>query len=614
MEELLKENHPERILQGLVTPSIGDIFIANADDDTFTKAICALDPEYFILPFRSLYRFVKPTLETEPRFRLLKSLEERMDTFASILDRLVTLRQERGHLIPLEIYRHLLRCAAAGGHGNMARNIFRILMPENNITPDVECYNYFMEALNWNQAYGRLERYKLRVVPKHMELRSAGRRRPGFRGHGVASPKNPDNDQSLRLEVLRIFNELVRQGLKGDEATFCNLMIAMAREGDVASVRSVLKSVWNIDVDALERYDEEELESPTFYEDGSPLRPTQALLFTVVHAFGTNNQVNVASMLLDYISRNYNMTIPEDVWTHLLEWTFVLAARGEDSKVSRGYGVGRLSLEGVESLYALFHGEPYNVPPNIVNLIFRVKNRSQRKLLDKAVDDIRECMRMLDDDRTLVSALYDRMVKYVGFRYNRIFDDGVASADFLALRRAYVYASLRLDCHLQLILIAVRNALKEHYWPTAKGEVGWAYRRLPQLVAEWQGYLPNVIPYYTPTGHVTLLGDEHRIEAIYSANSSQMTKVGSMRAMFDTFSPARLRHAADYVRRVPKGLAAFEEEAASEDGENLSDWVLRTEERQRAERLKARDYGHLRQPSADWREDEWRPWSQRTKK
>ncbi|EXJ84421.1 hypothetical protein A1O3_05088 [Capronia epimyces CBS 606.96] len=608
MEQLLQENNPDRILLGLVTSSIGDVFVATADDETFTRAICALDPEYFIAPYRNLHRYVKPTLESEPRFRIVKSLEERITTFIGILDTLVTLRQDSGYDIPLDIYRHLLRCAAAGGQGNMARNVFRNLLPERNMIPDLECYNYFMEALNWNEAYGRFERYQLRVTPYSLDRRSSTYRRTGYTGHGVATSSNPDNEQSIRLEVLRVFNELVRQGLRGNEATFCNLMVAMGREGDIVSVKSVLKSVWNVDLDALDKYDEEELESPTFYEEGSPLRPTERLLFTVVHIFATNNEISVAGMLLDYLSRNYNLTIPEDLWTYLLEWTFVLSCQQQGWRVRKGFGVGRVSFQAVESLYDVFHSEPYNIKPKIIDLIFRAKMWTRRHTLDRALDDIRACMQMLDEERTNLSVLYDEMREKLRTKYDGIFEDGVASVEFLKLKREFLFASLRLDCHLQLIIIAVRNAFKQKDWPGSRREVEWAYRRLPQLVEEWSDYLPDIIPYYTPSGHVSLFGQEHRQSAIVSANTAQTTKTGAMRAMFDTYSPARLRHSADYVRRGPRGLAAFDEEAESDEDE-AADWVLNYERHGRDERLGKRRYGHLNYPSADWRTEEWKPWS-----
>jgi hypothetical protein len=616
MEELLEENHPERIFLGFVTPSVGDTFVANADDETFAQAICALDPDYFIIPYRDIHHHIKPTLETEPRFRYVKSFEERVGTFYHVLDTLVTLRQERGHAITLNVYRHLLRCAAAGGYGNMARTVFRTLMPEKEIVPDVDCYNYFMEALNWNLAYGRFERYTLRVVPRHMQLRAQKVRPPGFHGHTVASPMLPDDEQSLRLEVLRTFNELVRQGLKGDEATFCNLITAMGREGDISSVRSVLKSVWNIDLDALERYDEEEVESPTFYNADSPLKPTERLLQTVVHTFSTNNQVDKAGMLVDYISRNYNMQIAASVWSYLLEWTTFLSIQYGGYKLRKGEAVGRVSYRAVETLWRAFHDEPYNVPVTIVDQIFRVKSRIRGKRLELALHDLRVCAELLDQDRTKVSQMYDKMRAYLKTNYDRIFEAGVPSGEFLQLRREFLFASMKLDCHIQLIITALRNVFREKWWNVTSHtwyfrDVTWPLRLVPDLVQEWQEFLPNIVPYYTRTGHVTIDGREHRDKALMSAHSAQTTFAGSMRAMFDTYSPARLRHSVDYVSRGPKGLADFEAEAASaeEDGdERYIDWVLREEKAQREERLSKRRHGKLNRPGPDWRMDEWHPW------
>ncbi|KAL6249366.1 hypothetical protein RBB50_003219 [Rhinocladiella similis] len=616
MEELLEENNPERILLGFVTPSIGERFVLDADDATFTKAICALDPDYFIVPFRDIHRYIKPTLEVGPRFRRVRSYEERISTFYHLLDTLVTMRKERGHKLSLDVYRHLLRCAALGGNGNMARNILRKVMPDNNITPDVACYNYFMEALNWNLAYGRHERFHLRVVPNHTDLRARPSRPKGFQGHSVASPMNRNDDQSLRLEVLRTFNELVRQGLKGDEATFCNLITAMGREGDISSVMSVLKSVWNIDLEALGRYDEEEVESPTFYDADSPLRPTERLLHTVAHTFSSNNQVNVASRLIDYISRNYNMAIPSSVWTQLLEWTTVLAVQLGGRRTRDGHAVGRVSQDGVQALWDAYHDEPYNVPVTIVDLMIKLKCSMRGKHLDLSLQELRICKRLLEDDRTTVAQLYDKMREQLTTNRKQIFADGVASSDFLKLKREFLFASLKLDCHIQLIAVAVRTLLKEKHWNFTSHlahfrKVIWPLQLVPDLVLEWSDFLPNIIPYYTPTGHVMISGQQHRHNALVSANSTQTTPVGRMRAAFDTYSPARLRHAVDRVQRAPKNSSKLDEETSSsaEDSDpKYMDWVLQEEKELRAERLNNQSWGTLNNPGPDWRVDEWSPW------
>ncbi|KAJ9643722.1 hypothetical protein H2204_001867 [Knufia peltigerae] len=621
MEELLEENNPERILLGLVTPSIGEGFVLNADDATFTKAICALDPDYLIVPFRDIHRYIKPTLEVGPRFRRVRSYEERISTFYHLLDTLVTMRKDRGHKLSLDVYRHLLRCAALGGNGTMARNILRKVMPDNDITPDVACYNYFMEALNWNLAYGRHERFHLRVVPNHTDLRARPSRPKGFQGHSVASPMNRNDDQSLRLEVLRTFNELVRQGLKGDEATFCNLIIAMGREGDISSVMSVLKSVWNIDLEALGRYDEEEVESPTFYEADSPLRPTERLLHAVVHTFSSNNQVNVASRLIDYISRNYNMLIPDSVWTQLLEWTTVLAVQLGGRRKRDGHTLGRVSQDGVQALWDAYHDEPYNVPVTIVDQMIKLKCSMRGKHLDLSLQELRICKRLLEEDRTIVSQLYDQMREQLTKNHEQIFADGVPSAEFLKLKREFLFASLKMDCHIQLIAVAVRIMLKQKHWNFTSHiadfrKVTWPLQLVPDLVREWSDFLPNIIPYYTPTGHVMISGQQHRHDALVSANSTQTTPVGRMRAALDTYSPARLRRAVDHAQRSLNSRAKSDTDkettrkarVADYGDEKYTDWVLEEERESRGERLNNPSWGTLNNPGPDWRVDEWSPW------
>ncbi|KIW33708.1 uncharacterized protein PV07_00536 [Cladophialophora immunda] len=611
MQALLEENNPDRILLGLVTPQIGDDFIENADDQTFARAICALDPEHFIVPYGKLFRYLKPSLETQPKFRIVRSLEERVATFINILDSLVTQRQKHGHSLGLDIYRHLLRCTAAAGVGSFARNVFRKAMREDDIEPDLDCYNYFMEALTWNEAYNRHERYRLRIVRHNMFRRSLETRPLGFFGHGVASPKNPKNEQSIRLETLGIFNELVNQGLNGNEATFCNLMVAMGREGDLGSVKSVLKSAWNIDVDALDKYDEEELESPTFYEEGSPLRPSARLLFTVVHVFGTNNEVALGGMLLDYISRNYNLEIPEYIWTHLLEWTFVLSIQHSKARIERGHGEGRIARRAVESVYHVFHNEPYNVQPKIEDLIFRVKARSEARKLYKAVEDLRQCMVLLEEERTRLSEMHDQIRQLLeDADYHYIFYDGLPSPAFLDLKHKYVLASLQLECHIQLISIAVRNTIKRKDWTSHDEGTDWPYRGIPNIIAEWTDWLPNIIPYYTPTGHVCIWGRESRHAAIQSANSLQTTRTGTMRMLLDSYSPTRLRHAAGFIHRGPTGnaLTKFQDEVRSDSSGRLSDWVLRFEAAVRQERLNDRQVVGAQVPGPDHHSEDWRPW------
>jgi hypothetical protein len=612
MEELLEENHPERILLGLVTAQIGGRFIMTAEDEDFSRAFCALDPEYFVVPYRHAHRHLSHALESRPKYRIVRSFEERTGSFMTILDTVVTLRQEAGHRVTLDVYRHLLKCAASGGMGSFARNVFLTQMPAEGIEPDLACYNHFMNAISWNEAYGRYERQRLQVMGRNMAIRAEQKRPLGWQGHGVASPNRPDNPDSIRQEVLGHFNGLVSRGMSGDEDTFCVLMVAMAREGDISSVKSVLKSVWNVDVDGLNQYDEEELESPTFYEEGSPLRPTTRLLATVVHVFGINNEVAVGGLLLDYISRMYSLEIPEHVWTELLEWTFVLSNKRASSLVEPGFGTGRIDLRAVDSVYHVFHSEPYNVKPQIVDLILRIRARVASQSLQEVLEDLRTCMELLDERRTHVAGLFRKLRQWLqGPESDQVLDDGVPCATFLALRREYVLQSIYMDRDIQLILIAIRRFFKVWKWNHQETSFDYVHRDIPKLVDEWRAWLPNIIPYYTVTGHVRIWARQDRHAALKAANRVQTTRNAFLRTLLDTISPARLRHAVTWLH-LSHGqnaiwLDKFEEEVANDAEGHHSDWVLRTEQRLRQERLAAPDLP-MAGVGPDRKSEQWWPW------
>lgn len=606
MEDLIAENDPDRIFFGFTNTDIGLPFIRNASDETFAQAFCALDPEHFIVPFREIHHYLRRSLETQPIWRFCKSLEERISTFSFVLSHLLRARRQAGFPGTLALYRHHLRCAAACGDGATARSIFYESMPIDDVQPDLECYNHLMEAVTWNHAYSHLERYHLRVTNQSLDYRSRGTRPRNYAGWGVASPLNPENPQSVRLEVLRIFNDLVKQGLKGNEATFCHLMVAMGREGDLAGVKSVFKSVWNIDADSLEMIDEEELESPTFYERGSPLRPSQRLLFTIAHVFCTNNEITIATMLLDYTSRNYDIGISRSVWNHTLEWAFVLFANGTSWNRRHGRSIGRPTGAAVEALFGIVLSEPYEFQLGIIPLIYRLKVRTYKHVLTPALEDARECLQLLDKERTKLSIAYDKVSRLARGSWSGIFEHGIPTREFLQARRELILQELWTECYIQLVIVSTRSMFKETEWPGGGKETEWSRRGLPDLVREFPEFLPDVVPYYTDTGHVLLHGKETRREAVHASNAYQLTRTARMRNLLDTFSPARLEQSA---RTLHEGrmMKATPEEAAQTSAEPV-DWIAIDEIDARRDRLESAPTRASYPASADNPQGHWQPW------
>ncbi|KEF53127.1 uncharacterized protein A1O9_11035 [Exophiala aquamarina CBS 119918] len=610
MLQIVREGHPDRVLLGLLNPDIALDFISTSTDEDFADALCSLDPEYFIVPFRDLHYHLSPTLETRPQFRYVKSFEERTTTFINILNKLTEERINAVRAIPLRVHCHLLKCHAACGRADLAKHVFYKSMPEDQLMPDRACYNYLMEALTWNNAYSGRERYKLRVTGDRLAFRSYDDRPLNLAGHGVASPSNPENKDSIRIQVLKIFNDLVRQGISGDEATFCHLMIAMGREGDMEGVKSILKSVWNIDIDGLNAYDEEELESPTFYVENSILRPSERLLFTIAHIFGSNNQIDTASTLLDYVSRHYNMEISSKVWNHLLGWAYSLFSQGRPWQRRRGLNIGRPSAAAVESLFAVLQGEPYNIQFGIVPLHYRIRVRLAKRVLDPLLSDVRDCLRQLDDDRLQLSTLYDKLRVLVLDNYGDTHQGDLATVGFLNLRREFILTALRTEAHLQMMIVNLRNMFKENHFAGGGKEVEYSWRRLPKLILEFPDFLPNIVPYYTPTGHVMLILKETRKQAILETNTWQMTRTSSLRNMLDTFSPFKLMHATWVLSEGSNELICrYFDSLNDPSAENVTvDWVAKDEFNTRKWRLNEPSYRDPYPPSADRPESGWSPW------
>ena len=553
IERLLKEENPERLLFALVHSSAGIDFIRNADDALFTSTLCTIDPDRLLGPFKDAHRDVTRSLSEDPTYRWVRSLQSRLDSFAHAIDGIVTTRTGSGHRLSLDVYKYLLKCARIMDDGVLARHIVTGMMPEDGILSDLQCYNDYMEALNWTDASG-LSRHRLRVLPRLLRMRASNHPPKELSGHRVSSPAR--KDFGIRHEALEAFQSLISQGLHGDETTFTNLMVAMAREGDVAGVKSILKSVWNIDVDLLAKFDEEEIESPTFYESGTPLRPSERLLFTVAHAFGINNDVAQGAFLIDYISRNYDLTISERVWRELYERSLVLSLqrKGRGSQQRRQeQTTGAISPEFPEHLFRRMTDEPYNLVPDVAMLTLRARSRRDVRLLDEAINSIAQAIAKMESNRVTLNHMYDFLRDIIQSRYGgSALGSALPADDFLVLRREFLLTSLRVDADLQLIIHCIRNIFQENEWAGSGKLTEWSRRTLPTLLARFQEYVPNELKYQIPTGTVVLHGKDDRNEAIRRKHDDLMRKVGMMRAAIDTEDPGKL------VRNAEKVIAMLQ--------------------------------------------------------
>lgn len=543
LDQVLHEGHTEKIMFVLQGTPEGERFIETANDAEFSRALCALDPKHFVEPYITLYRNLDPHLHFNMRFRSCRSLEDRWDQYSILLDAVIAKRVAAGHHLTRDTLRHILLWAGSMGDYQLARDVFGDLIPQREMEPDLECFNSYLKACVWASWHETRFRNRSRVIKAF-----AGVRRDSYhwrtprkapQGEEFDPPQRPPlSPPETRQTALDIFQQLTNQGFTGNEDTYTSLMLAMSQAGDLEAVKSILKSVWNVNVDLLLQYDEEEIESPTYYEDHSPLRPTELLLSSIVYIFGNHNNMSLAYLLLDYVSRNYNLSVPEPVWSRLYETTFVLSCKHGwgPANLKRAtkteMNLGQLDKGTLKRFFDLITDEPHNIEPSVVMLIMLARLECDYRMLDSCLDYIRRAMPILEEEKTRLSVLYDELVR-VALAIGR--GQEPLSTHFLDLRRQFILDSMHVDKSLQYILRMISHLLQENEWAGGGHRVEFSQRRLPNLVKEFETFLPNELSYDTPTGHVRFTNAAvHRKYAVQCADDHFHARVGNVRFLLDT--------------------------------------------------------------------------------
>lgn len=552
-ESLLEDNVPERTLLWLSSHPAGLDFIDTASVEDFARVFCSLDPNAIFGAFkRTLNAMRFTTLGLRDYAVHDRSLVDRLRRFVPAIENILRRRQESGQAINLEVCRHALRCTAAAGDRKAAATIANNLVPKYNLELDLACYNHLMEVQYTNQSFSTLA-LSGRAINKHnFELRSQrGRRPPNVRGYGVSN-MDPEPEFTLRGEVLQVFQTITQKGIDPNEETFTNLMLGLAKAGDVTGVDSILKSVWNIDIKALDKYDEEELESPTFYTDDHPLRPSHRLLYAIVHAYGSNGDSQRATSILDYASRNYAIDIPLRVWEQLFTWTYANSIRKSARRREQGQAHGSISCKDVELLFEKVIDEPYNISPSPHMLDLLARSFREQRRLDQCLDTIRT---IRDQSLPMIELL--RQMIHTAQAIQRhpsiVNSNGMPTKDLFAFRHDFQFAFLQALAQLGMLRRQIYRVLTERDWPGSRKAKEWPHCHLPHVVEEFYEHLPLYYSYQTDTGRVRMFRESSR-----TAGSMSWSTIAQASFVWNALATADPSRMIDLLASMPENL----EEAA----------------------------------------------------
>ncbi|QQK40392.1 ATPase expression protein 2, mitochondrial [Penicillium digitatum] len=384
---VLENGQPNQVKEAMVDPRSVEL-VGLLPPAVFIKALHLLSPAHFVIPYRDLHH----TLHGWGVLMLgLKTLEAMFDDFTRDLLTIIQYRTVAGYPPQLAEYTHLFNCAQAMGNGPLVNALWDG-MYANDVTPDTVCYNHYMSALVWNHCYVGKEAYHTRIIPHSYKKRRMIDPNPGWRGYATAW-------NSVKGTVLDIFSQMSQDGLTGNEQTYINILLAAARVGDMEATKSTLKTVWNVDVDAISAERDNSMLPPvTPYDTWSGLYPTEHLLFAVAHAFGTNNDMYAAMRTVDFMASSYNINISAKVWSELLERTFTLSKEHKRRQAEDGR-TGQVPRDMVRDLFEILTTEPYNVPATLQMYRFLTQTNKLDRNLKACKRDMRKAYKVLSQTR-----------------------------------------------------------------------------------------------------------------------------------------------------------------------------------------------------------------------
>lgn len=471
---ILQSGQPDLVMNALTDPRFSSL-VGAMPETTFVEAFLLLSPAYFVEPHREIIRALHPTAE---RSMDIKPLQEIFDEFASKLAQIIRLRVSAG----LAEFTHLLACAAAMGDAQMARSAWQA-MQDCNVEPDTQCYNHLMEALIWDGTFTGMRKYRLRVTRFSYKMRKNAPIDSGWSGYGTAA-------RSVLKSVRVIFAEMMAKSVPPDETTFVNMMLASCRTGWVPGIKAVLKAAWNIDVDELLTASDQSGASDIYHTDpASSLHPTGRLLFAVAHAFGTNNEIQAALHLVEFIAARYNIPIPEKVWLELFEWTFVLSRRkfGPDAEEQAHT---RVKPRFVTQLFDTMTTDPYNVSPTIEARLKIAKLAWDSRILKNYMPQMYASYETLMETR---QGRWEARAAIAAFMKRRRLHKSRAGWQSRDLANAiHTYDILRLHTAQQTELVRklARNMLINKLW-TGRDNPAWFRSLFPVALEEWRDFLPE---------------------------------------------------------------------------------------------------------------------------
>ncbi|KAE8444934.1 hypothetical protein EG329_014061 [Mollisiaceae sp. DMI_Dod_QoI] len=514
------------------------LILVSAPPPTFSEILRCIDPKHFIDPYAQVFREISSVsthLLGGENVLGSEDYYEFCSAFLSQAGRIMDARRQRWPLTVSD-YKYLLKCAKSVGHAKAAEKIWKTMTtpPRANqgqpVVPDAEAFNHFLAVKCWQDKMNPKQRYRLRVIEENFTPRSWLIPPHTLNSHRVGVPGG------IKAQASRLFRQMVELGVTGNEETFCLMIVALGRESDMPGIASILNRVWNIDIEAIMTKDDADVPPPTAYSQRSPFFPSSHLLYSIAHAYGSNNDISTALRLLDYVSRNYSISIPLNVWNELLQWTAILSVRKrlvrkkDGLEKDTGRDTGQLPSEAVSNLWQTMTSEPYNVKPTIQMYNRLMTNLLERQRYGEMQWRMEEARKVLKDEIRVLGRKEAAFIAVSG-RNNKSLVEARA--------RDLIYTRFRAWRNRQYVKRWVRLLISRGSRSLENNDK-WSQQNIPKIVHDWIVFLPNRVKYPSSSGEVSFWSGTNSVKkwraGMLARRARQQAKTMAMWKEVDDFA------------------------------------------------------------------------------
>lgn len=472
-------------------------FIQSLPENTFTEMLAHLQPkntlEWATVPYSQLSPAMVQQLHLSSADSLVR---EHLLNALRILDK----RNKSGKTLSVTDYSLILGFARWTGLRDVAETFWRV-METDHVVPDLKCYNNYLGAIVSNLRHDPCASHSRRLTAFRVEARSKLSPNARHAAYKVG-------EGGIKQEVMGFYREMIQNDIMPDEETFRLLVLGVAREGDLDTVKRILRQVWRIDVAAIvdgleDGYTEKEPDmSPT-----SPLYPTPFLVHAIAHAFGINNDIPTALRLVDYVSRTYNVEVFDHVWHELFNWTFVLSLPRQASRLEHAY----LPKASVQKIWEVMRDKPYNVRPTMDMYNKLIKSFFIQQRTRDMWHYMCEALPLYEEMRAKTRDMSKTLRKALGrsqHETDMVQPVGKLHQDYMHSRLVQKTSRLWLKRWVRLLLASM------HSWRKVDKDLFWSTIQIPKVVLEWKEFMPNKVWYDIPGGRVGIVlrsGEENNV-------------------------------------------------------------------------------------------------------